>query len=181
MNDWKGTESDRAWDARCATVQQLIARDARWVAWLSSRSRAGLATGAPDGRGAGTRNQARVVAELAAALHDVRRRRLCLHRPEGWPVLTIEERARLTLLAARWKATNEGESVTVRRGDVQLLGFAVEALLEVLSIDWAEAVGVQERLVSGELVSEVEHVEQLERLTLARVLAETTKRAASAE
>jgi len=178
-DEWRGSSSDEAWDARCASVAGLILRDARWCTWLAERRSAGLATGPLDGRGAGTRDPARVAVELGTALHDVRRRRLCLTRPEGWPVLRIEERARLTLLAARFRATDQAESVTVRRGDVQLLGVALEALLELLDIDWAEAVGVQERLVGDELVTPVEHAEQLTRLITAQQLADQAAQAAS--
>jgi hypothetical protein len=169
-----------AWEDRCATVAELLARDARWCAWLSARRQAGLAVPPLDGRGTGTRDPNQVAAELGAALQDVRRRRLCLARPEGWPVLKLEERARLTLLAARFKATAARESVTIRGPDVQRLGHALAALLELLDIDWAEAVGVQERLVAGFEPDELEKVDQLERLTLARLLANQAEQAARA-
>lgn len=129
--------------AREDWLRQHIARDARTVDWLLQQRAAGRRVAMLTRRGTVSAEWQEMAAALAQALQDVRQRRACAHRPQGWPVLSPDDRARLAKIAAKLKAAGPLESVTLRKRDARLTAAALEAAIELLTTDWAELSGNQ--------------------------------------
>ncbi len=108
--------------AELRAIEEHIRADARWVAWIAHRIRIDGPTARPAAlSAAGTLpgHPSEATKRLAAALQDLRRRRMNPSMPHGWPVLSLHQRGtlvRASYAAFRGRLVVEGdEAIEVAR------------------------------------------------------------------